>query len=49
MENDLVIVSGDLGGAYMGLNVLQREKEVWKNNPNMQPELDNFNYIFEDN
>ena len=47
MENDLVIVSGDLGGAYMGLNVLQREKEVWKNNPNMQPELDNFNYILE--
>ena len=47
MENDLVIVSGDLGGAYMGLNVLQREKEVWKNNPNIQPELDNFNYILE--
>ena len=47
MENDLVIVSGDLGGAYMGLNVLQREKEVWKNNPNMQPELDGFNYILE--
>ena len=31
----------------MGLNVLQREKEVWKNNPNMQPELDDFNYILE--
>ena len=31
----------------MGLNVLQREKEVWKSNPNMQPELDNFNYILE--
>lgn len=46
-ENDLLIVSGDLGGAYMGLNVLQREKEVWKNNPNMQPELDDFNYILE--
>ena len=46
-ENDLLIVSGDLGGAYMGLNVLQREKEVWKNNPNIQPELDDFNYILE--
>ena len=46
-ENDLLITTGDLGGAYMGLNVLQREKEVWKNNPNMQPELDNFNYILE--
>ena len=31
----------------MGLNVLQREKEVWKSNPNMQPELDNYNYILE--
>ena len=46
-ENDLLITTGDLGGAYMGLNVLQREKEVWKSNPNMQPELDNFNYILE--
>ena len=46
-ENDLLITTGDLGGAYVGLNVLQREKEVWKSNPNMQPELDNFNYILE--
>ena len=46
-ENDLLITSGDLGGAYMGLNILQREKEVWKSNPNMQPELDNYNYILE--
>ncbi|MBL6871284.1 MAG: thiamine-phosphate kinase [Flavobacteriales bacterium] len=46
-ENDLLITTGDLGGAYMGLNVLQREKEVWKSNPNMQPELDDFNYILE--
>lgn len=46
-ENDLLITTGDLGGAYMGLNVLQREKVVWKSNPNMQPELDNFNYILE--
>ena len=46
-ENDLLITTGDLGGAYMGLNILQREKEVWKSNPNMQPELDNYNYILE--
>ena len=46
-EDDLLITTGDLGGAYMGLNVLQREKEVWKSNPNMQPELDDFNYILE--
>jgi len=46
-ENDLIVVSGDLGGAYMGLTILQREKEVWKSNPNMQPDLDNYNYILE--
>jgi thiamine-monophosphate kinase len=46
-ENDLLVVTGDLGGAYMGLTILQREKEVWKSNPNMQPDLDNFNYILE--
>lgn len=46
-ENDLLVVSGDLGGAYVGLNLLQREKEVWKVNPNMQPELDGNDYILE--
>ena len=46
-ENDLLVVTGDIGGAYMGLTILQREKEVWKVNPNMQPELDNYNYILE--
>ncbi len=46
-ENDLLVVSGDLGGAYMGLTMLQREKEVWKVNPNMQPELEGYDYILE--
>lgn len=46
-ENDLLVVSGDLGGAYVGLNLLQREKEVWKVNPNMQPQLDGFDYVLE--
>lgn len=46
-ENDLLVVSGDLGGAYMGLTMLQREKEVWKVNPNMQPQLEGFDYILE--
>ena len=36
-ENDLVCVSGDLGGAYIGLQILEREKEVWKENPDVQP------------
>ncbi len=46
-ENDLVVVSGDLGGAYVGLTLLQREKEVWKSNPNMQPDLEGYDYILE--
>jgi thiamine-monophosphate kinase len=44
---DLLVVSGDLGGAYMGLQVLEREKEVYKVNPNMQPELKGHEYILE--
>ena len=46
-ENDLLIVSGDLGGAFVGLQVLEREKEVYKSNPNAQPELEGHDYILE--
>lgn len=46
-ENDLLVVSGDLGGAYMGLQLLEREKEVWKANPNIQPDLDGQDYLLE--
>jgi len=45
--NDLLVVSGDLGGAYMGLQVLEREKEVFKVNPNSQPDLSPYSYIVE--
>lgn len=45
--NDLLVVSGDLGGAYMGLQVLEREKEVFKVNPNNQPDLAPYSYIVE--
>lgn len=45
--NDLLVVSGDLGGAYMGLQVLEREKEVFKVNPNNQPDLEPYSYIVE--
>lgn len=45
--NDLIIVTGDLGGAYMGLQVLEREKEVYKVNPNNQPDLEPYSYIVE--
>ncbi|WGD35603.1 thiamine-phosphate kinase [Olleya sp. YS] len=45
--NDLLVVTGDLGGAYLGLQVLEREKEVFKVNPNNQPDLDAYTYIIE--
>jgi thiamine-monophosphate kinase len=44
---DLLVVSGDLGGAFMGLQVLEREKEVFKVNPNSQPDLEPYTYIVE--
>ncbi|WP_300433899.1 thiamine-phosphate kinase [Christiangramia sp.] len=45
--NDLLVVTGDLGAAYMGLQVLEREKEVFKANPNSQPDLDQYTYLIE--
>ncbi|MEP3838827.1 MAG: thiamine-phosphate kinase [Algibacter sp.] len=45
--NDLIVVSGDFGAAYMGLQVLEREKEVFKVNPNSQPDLEMYSYIIE--
>jgi len=45
--NDLMVVTGDLGSAYMGLKVLERENEVFKVNPNSQPELDQYTYLVE--
>ncbi len=45
--NDLICVSGDLGGAYMGLMVLEREKEVFLKDPKAQPDLEGFDYILQ--
>ncbi len=45
--NDLLVVTGDLGGAYLGLQVLEREKEVFKVDPNNQPDLEPYSYIVE--
>lgn len=42
---DLVCISGDLGGAYMGLHLLERENEVFKVNPAQQPMLEGYDYI----
>jgi thiamine-monophosphate kinase len=46
-KGDLICVSGDLGAAYMGLMILEREKQVFKADPNMQPELQGHEYILE--
>ena len=46
-ETDLIVVSGDLGAAYLGLQVLEREKQVFQVNPNNQPDLDNYTYLIE--
>lgn len=45
--NDLLVVTGDLGGAYMGLQILEREHSVYLQNPNMQPEMQGYDYILE--
>jgi thiamine-monophosphate kinase len=45
--NDLVCVSGDLGAAYMGLQLLEREKALFTENPAIQPDLQGKEYILE--
>ena len=44
-ENDILCVTGDLGGAFMGLQVLEREKQVFLSDPGMQPRLEKYDYI----
>ena len=46
-ENDLLVITGDLGGAYMGLQVLEREKTVFQTAPGAQPQLEGYDYILE--
>lgn len=46
-EHDLLVVSGDVGAAYFGLQVLEREKEVFKVNPQNQPDLEAYSYLIE--
>jgi len=43
--NDIICVTGDLGAAFMGLQVLEREKEVFQTNPEMQPDLEKYEYL----
>lgn len=44
-KGDIVCVTGDLGGAYIGLQVLEREKQVFLSNPEMQPDLQKYPYV----
>lgn len=46
-DGDLLVVSGDLGAAYMGLQILEREKSVFQAAPTAQPELEDFAYLLE--
>lgn len=43
--NDIICVTGDLGAAYVGLQVLEREKQVFLTNPEMQPDLEKYEYV----
>lgn len=45
--SDLLVLSGDVGGAYMGLQLLEREKAVYEENRDMQPELKGHEYVLE--
>jgi len=44
-KGDLICVSGDLGGAYIGLLFLEREKKIYLENPNIQPDLESESYV----
>lgn len=44
-KGDILCVTGDLAGAYIGLQVLEREKQVYKANPDMQPNLEPYDYM----
>ncbi len=44
-NSDIICVTGDLGAAYMGLQVLEREKQVFLANPEMQPDLEKYEYM----
>lgn len=46
-ENDLIVVTGDLGAAFLGLKVLERENEVFKVNPDLQPDLEQYTYLIQ--
>jgi thiamine-monophosphate kinase len=44
-SGDLICVSGDLGAAFLGLTLMEREKKIFLENPQVQPSLENEDYI----
>lgn len=46
-EGNLLCVSGDLGAAYLGLQILEREKKIFRENPKIQPDLEGMDYLIE--
>ncbi len=42
---DILCVTGDLGASYLGLQILEREKQIYMSNPGIQPDLEQQNYI----
>lgn len=44
-SGDILCATGDLGAAFLGLQVLEREKQVFLEDPNMQPDLDKYEYL----
>lgn len=44
-KGDLICVSGDLGGAFLGLTLMEREKKIFLENPQIQPDLENEAYV----
>ena len=46
-EGDLICVSGDLGAAFIGLNLLEREKRIYKESPEVQPDFGDNDYLLQ--
>lgn len=46
-KGDIICVTGDLGAAYLGLQILLREKQIWSEHPDIQPELESSAYLLE--
>lgn len=46
-KGDILCVTGDLGAAYLGLQVMEREKQVFLSNPEMQPQLQGYEYLMQ--